>query len=371
MTRPVIWIPDFGARSSAKALVCCLLAASLFPGFRSFAGPAAPALQAPVLVAETTSAGSISLQEENPTFAVKGRDRHYTNGLTLSYTTPQLKSGSLLDAPIQFLENSTFLFNRSTSGADDRFGWTVLGQTISTPQDHDARNPSPNDRPYAAWLYTGGSFIQNTDNQVLTSLGFQLGVVGPWALGKQVQNNYHRFTGAESARGWDHQLSNQFGFTTSWERRWRLYHDLGNAYGWELIPNVSVVLGNVFTYADAGALIRWGRGLKSNWGPNLIKPGYSGANYFAAEEAGTDWGFDIYGGITGRVVAVNIFLDGNTFQDSRSVDKEFVVADAMAGAEIFYKDRFRFGFSFLARTPEFRQQRGPDTYGAFNLAFGL
>ena len=348
-----------------------LFIGSFFLTVPAFTGPQELITPAPELTSVPTSRGSISIREENPTFAPWGRDRHYTNGATLSYTTSQLKPDSFLDAPIQLLGSSTFLFNRPTPNTDDRFEWTVLGQNMFTPQDHDVQNPSLNDRPYAAWLYTGGSFIQNIDDKVLTSLNFQLGVVGPWALGRQVQNNFHLILGQKPVRGWHYQLSNQFGFTTSWERRWRFYHDLENGYAWEIIPNAGVTLGNVMTYAESGGLIRWGRGLKSNWGPNLVHPGYSGTSYFAAKRAGTDWGYDIYAGIQGRVMALNVFLDGNNFQNSRRVDKEYIVGDLLIGVEIFYRDRIRFGFCFITRTPEFHAQRGPDTCGAFNLSFGL
>jgi len=74
----------------------------------------------------------------------------------------------------------------------------------------------------------------------------------------------HAVTGLNPARGWYYQLNNQFGFTTSWERRWRFSHVLDNAYAWEIIPNVGITLGNVMTYAKVGGLIRWGRGLKLN-----------------------------------------------------------------------------------------------------------
>jgi hypothetical protein len=360
-----------GSQGGAKRFrIGRLFVGSFFLVVPAFEGPQELITPAPELVPASASPGSILMQEENPTFALWGRDRHYTNGAALSYTTSQLKPDSFLSAPIQFLGNSTFLFNRSIPNTDDRFEWTILGQNMFTPQNHNVRNPSLNDRPYAAWLYTSGSFIQNTDDKVLTSLDFQLGVVGPWALGRQVQNNYHVITGLNPARGWYYQLNNQFGFTTSWERRWRFYHDLDNAYAWEIIPNVGITLGNVMTYAKVGGLIRWGRGLKSDWGPNLVHPGYSGTSYFAAKRAGTDWGYSIYAGVQGRVVALNVFLDGNNFQNSRHVDKECAVGDLFIGAEIFYRDKIRFGFSFITRTPEFRQQRGPDTGGAFNLSFG-
>ena len=119
----------------------------------------------------------------------------------------------------------------------------------------------------------------------MTSLEFLGGIVGPWALGRQVQNSVHGLFGFHTVRGWSHQLGNEFGFTASWERKWRFNHALGNGYSWEIIPDVGITAGNVFT--------------------------------------------------RGRAVAWNIFLDGNTFQNSRSVVKEPVVADLIIGAELF------------------------------------
>lgn len=45
-------------------------------------------------------------------------------------------------------------------------------------------------------------------------------------------------------------------------------------------------------------------------------PGYSGTSYFAGERAGVRLGWDFFLGIEGRAVARNIFLDGNTSQNS-------------------------------------------------------
>jgi hypothetical protein len=103
----------------------------------------------------------------------------------------------------------------------------------------------------------------------------------------------------------------------------------------------------------------------------MIRPGYAGTSYFSAERGGVPCGFDVYLGTQGRLVAQNIFLDGNTFQNSRSVDKEIVVGDALAGAEVFYKDYLRAGFTFLLRSNEFTKQRGPDTFGGFYLSNGF
>jgi lipid A 3-O-deacylase len=315
------------------------------------------------------SPGRLTAVEENPTFAPNGKDRHYTNGAKLAYTTGQLSPSSLWNAPIAWLGGS--LFNRPTSLTDNRLEWTIFSQSIFTPENHGRGNPDPEDRPYAAWLHGGFTFIQNTDDKQLTSFDVQVGVVGPWALGRQVQNGFHSVFGEQPVRGWSHQIHNEPGITVSWDRHWRCNHELGGGYSWEVIPEVGATAGNVFTYAEAGALARVGRGLKADWGPDMLRPGLTGTSYFSAERAGVNWGYDVYGGLQGRAVAVNVLLDGNSFKDSRSVAKIPGVADFVAGIEWFYRDTVRLGFTFVVRTPEFYKQRGVDQFGGFNLSFGF
>jgi len=97
----------------------------------------------------------------------------------------------------------------------------------------------------------------------------------------------------------------------------------------------------------------------------MIRPGYSGSSYFSGERSGVKFGWDFFFGTQARAVAWNIFLDSNTFRNSRSVVKEPVVADLTVGAELFSMGGFRFGFSLVTRTPEFRKQTGMDNFGSF------
>jgi lipid A 3-O-deacylase len=315
-----------------------------------------------------TSPSVLSAVEENSRLSAHGNDRHYTNGAMLSYTTGPLNENCLWNAPIRWLGDSTFLFHPQSLKTDDRLEWIIFGQSLFTPQDHNASDPSLNDRPYAGWLYTGLDFIQDADAKELTSLELLAGVVGPWALGRQTQNSVHDLFGFHSVKGWNYQLNNEFGFTASWERKWRFNHELGEGYSWEIIPDAGATAGNVFTYAEAGFLVRLGRGLKADWGPEMVRPGYSGSSYFSGERAGVRFGWDFYVGAQARAVAWNIFLDGNTFQNSRSVVKEPVVADLIVGAELFSIGGLRFGFSLVTRTPEFRKQTGMDNFGSFHGA---
>jgi lipid A 3-O-deacylase len=332
----------------------------------AYAGvPNPPGLEVAAVPTPTpASPGQLIAIEENATLSPHGNDRHYTNGTELSLSCGPLDDASIFNAPIRWLRGSTFLFNRPSAETEDRLDWIMLGQSIFTPEDHRTSNPGLNDRPYAGWLYTGLNFVQDSAGKQLTSLEFIGGVVGPWALGRQVQNGVHALLGINLARGWNHQLNNEFGFTVTWERKWRFNHELGNGYSWEIIPDAGITAGNVFTFAETGALVRWGRGLKADWGPAMILPRYTGTSSFSASRGGVRFGWDLFIGTQERLVARNIFLDGNTFQNSRSVVKERVVADLFGGFELYYTPGFRFGFSLIARSPEFRKQRGIDNFGS-------
>jgi lipid A 3-O-deacylase len=155
----------------------------------------------------------------------------------------------------------------------------------------------------------------------------------------------------------------------AWERKWRLSLGLTHGFSTELIPDLGITVGNVFTYGEIGGVWRLGRNLKADWGPPLIRPALSGTGYFAPERTDGGLGFDLFVGGQGRVVARNIFLDGNTFANSRSVDKEYVVADLVAGVELFASNYFKLAGTMVLRTPEYRTQRGPDRYGSIDFEF--
>lgn len=69
-------------------------------------------------------------------------------------------------------------------------------------------------------------------------------------------------------------------------------------------------------------------------------------------------------------MARDIFLDGNTFRDSHSVDKEPLVADIQFGLAI-HVGRMRIALSNIWRSREFEDQDERSQFGAINLSFLL
>ena len=71
-----------------------------------------------------------------------------------------------------------------------------------------------------------------------------------------------------------------------------------------------------------------------------------------------------------RAVARNIFLDGNTFEDSHSVDRKPVVADVYAGMALLI-DRWKLSYAQVFRTREFDGQPHHHEYGSLSLSYSL
>ncbi|MBS29221.1 MAG: hypothetical protein CL566_09925 [Alphaproteobacteria bacterium] len=71
-----------------------------------------------------------------------------------------------------------------------------------------------------------------------------------------------------------------------------------------------------------------------------------------------------------RGVARDIFLDGNTFASSHSVDKKHFVGDAQLGFAAIYHG-VRLAFTQVFRTREFGGQSQSDRFGAVSLSANI
>ena len=70
----------------------------------------------------------------------------------------------------------------------------------------------------------------------------------------------------------------------------------------------------------------------------------------------------------GRAVARDLFLDGNTFRRSRSVNKEYLVADVSVGLGLI-AGPWQLTFTQARRTREFQKQiEAFSQFGSFTLS---
>ena len=313
-----------------------------------------------------------TLLEENDSLYFNS-DKHYTQGLRLSFLSPALAPGGWADGIFNFVGNIPTVFANGAQ-SQRRVSWFV-GQSIFTPKNLDIKPPDPRDRPYAGWLYVGPSLLQETNGNQLENFEIEAGVIGPGAFGRQAQNDFHQFIGVHQAQGWSNQLQNEPGGVLAYDRLWRFgvpflsWTTDGVQNGVDIVPQLGATVGNVFDYAQAGAQIRIGHHLETDYGPIRVRPSASGTDYFNSSHLGDDIGWYIFAGVGGRAVARNVFLDGNSFRTSAHVEHKTFVADLQGGVSAFWSDRIRADFSVMRRTDEFVGQRSADVTGTAALAW--
>lgn len=296
-----------------------------------------------------------SLVFENDLFA--SRDQHYTNGIRLAWLSAE-------DRVPGFLRRAAGMLPMFRQDGHARVEYAI-GQSMYTPTDVTRRDPDPDDRPYAGWLY-GSVGLALEQGRTLDRLQLALGVVGPASLAEETQEFVHRLVGDDPARGWGSQLRNEPGIVLTYERTWRALLSVTiGPFDLDLSPHVGGAAGNVFTYANAGATLRLGPELPFDYGPPRIEPSLPGSGSFEPRK-GVGW--YLFAEVDGRAVARNVFLDGNTWKASRSVNKEPLVADLRAGIALTV-GRVQLVYTQVVRTREFETQDEHDEFGTVSVSF--
>ena len=309
---------------------------------------------------------AVTLYSENDRYFA-GTDRHYTNGAKFSFTDtiahPRLSAlGRELDA---FGRKLRVFEPPSVHGEeiDLKLAFS-FGQNMFTPTEIHTPAPVTTDRPYAAWLY-GGVAFQRQAPDLLQTIELQVGVIGPLALGRQIQNGVHDLLHLAPAEGWGHQLRNEPGVNLAydWRYRWlrRATSGTGDGLAFDVIRRYGVSLGNVQTHLHGGPLLRAGWNLPDDFVPDLIRTTGGGEAKIHGLSA------FLFASADARLVARDAFLDGNLFHHTSTVRKRPLVGDCSVGLALY------FGWLHLAytqnyRTLEFYAQKQRDVFGSVSVS---
>lgn len=308
--------------------------------------------------------GTFTFVEENDVFTIgKNSDEHYTQGGRASWVFPTETAPDLAKT----LAENTGVLNTTT----EALGFAI-GQNMYTPANIERRSLIERDRPYAGWLYAG-VLVGNVDRvdedpteDRLQTFELDLGVVGPRSFAEETQIAVHEIIQSQRPHGWDNQIHHEPGVLLRYEKRRRfLAGDIADRVNWDGLYNIGGSLGNVLTQLDGGLQLRFGYNLPRDFGVSTIRR--------TAIEVGPRslaGGFSAYvfGAADGMVVGRNIFLDGNSFRDSHSVDKEYLVGELRAGLALEWKN-WKAAFTQNTRTKEFRLQRRSQNYGTFSVQY--
>ena len=319
-----------------------------------------PRLRHALLIAVATLAMAAGARAEPARFAsltlendfFTGSDRHYTNGVQLAFLADIAK------APEALREHGPLAWSADPQAV------LAIGQRIYTPANTDIDPPDPNDRPYAGWLYLMTD-VRTRAAATIDHLTITAGLVGPASGASQTQDFTHRLLGEVNSKGWDSQVRPRATFMAGFERAWP-----GIAFGdfaglrYDLATRVGATVGTPMTYADAGAVLRYGRNLPADLPVTHIslgppRDGFRGAPAF---------GWYAWAGIDARAVAYNTFIQGDTFNDASHVRREPYGYDAQVGIAATWSAA-RVGFTLVQRSREFVGQSGPDRFGQLAVSF--
>ncbi|WOX07048.1 lipid A deacylase LpxR family protein [Microbulbifer pacificus] len=299
-------------------------------------------------------AGNLSLQLENDSFD-GASDADYTQGMRLAYTS---------DSPPQW---ATSLLPERYRGREIRAQY-FLGQAIFTPYEVFETELLEYDRPYAGWLYLGAALHSVNlipESQLATAERFEIsaGIVGPSSGAEQAQKSLHRVIHTYEVNGWDNQLRDEPALMLSYARKWAHIRNVGDSgFNVEFFGTLGGNLGNVNTALASGVGVRFGRDLYSTVSVSALSPATSAPT--SELSAGDGW--YLFSDLQLRYVHWDIFLDGNTFKDSHSVEKEPTVGELRFGM-VFSTGRLRWSLYHARRSQEFVDQYADVQFSAIGL----
>jgi len=301
----------------------------------------------PAVVAQAQPAADTAsiwtLQEENASLFPAGpSDRLYVNGLQLGWTSP---TGHVPN----FLEH---LGRMLWGSGDQRIGFD-LSQQMYTPANTSLVIPDPYDRPYAGLLLGNISLLSDSEDS-RSVLTLSLGLVGPASGAEQLQNGFHSLIGQSHAMGWNGQIQNTPAVEVLHERTWRL--PLGTIAGFEtdVLPSLTVGLGNVRVYAQTGVSFRFGRGLDSDFGVPRLRPGLSGSDPFVPTRP---FAWYVFAGADAQAVGYDLLLQSSPFRGGPHVSTIWDVAEIEGGFAVMAYG-MRLTVAYVAQTHEFNGQAG-------------
>lgn len=178
---------------------------------------------------------SIGLVTDNDLYVSTNRDRYYTSGIFLNFN---------------------YLVKNNNKNIEKKiFEWQI-GHEMFTPNSPIVKFVSQHDRPFAAHLFTSFKTRNIYKNNTIISTSFQMGVLGPNALGDELQNAIHSLYGFREVIGWKYQIKNAISLNFGTEYMHFLGKDETNTFDVTWINSASV--GTVYTNISTGLLFRAG-----------------------------------------------------------------------------------------------------------------
>jgi hypothetical protein len=171
-------------------------------------------------------------------------DYYYTSGISIFFTHPLISK-----SPISKL----FLPSRNRS--DKVYHGISILHEMYTPTDTPSDTVKAGDRPYAASLSLNQfQLVENNELGYRITSNFNLGVIGEFAFGEEIQSLIHSITPSEQPVGWENQIRNDIllNYSLRYDKRFFQSNYIeGLGFG-------TATLGTVNTDLSLGVKFRFG-----------------------------------------------------------------------------------------------------------------
>ena len=306
---------------------------------------------------------SFTLVVDNDIFAPNNLDRHYTNGIHLRFESSEFEQFTEENTPGFLLPilSSFDIFQSPTSGYSIAY---QIGQAMYTPEDTSVYEPQPDDEPYAGLIYGSVDFKvkKRSYSDTFTVLA---GVVGPLSLAEETQKFVHKHIVGDPLNGWQYQLKNEPVLNIMYERRWPVYGGrIGSLINYEVLGIANGKLGTMLTEAAAGGALIFAHNKATH--DKLASASHPGSFYFFRNDIPN--GLYAYVGGVGRLTLRNIFLDGNTFRESYSVERRPLHQALFYGLGYAAK-KWMVSVAWFKESRRFKTQREGMFYGSLMFSY--
>lgn len=288
-------------------------------------------------------------------------DGLYSNGLIAAWgydDVAHLDNKTLPDW-LAYLAQKSYLMGRQGKHYDIAY---TVAHLLQTPIDISTSQLVEEDAPYVGLMAWHGK-LTAYDQNTIDRLSLTFGLVGPASGAEFVQKITHEVIAASEPHGWENQISNEFVFQLQAERNWRIYNKEFVSSEFDLVTGVDTGFGNYRSDIGVGLGVRWGQDLQNN---------FSSYSVFPIEKLNTahnsDKGWYLFANTSSFYVANDIFMDGNTFQDSHRVDLIHLQYGASIGvmANIY---NWNFVYSLVQLSDQYRGQNESSRFGSFTVTY--
>lgn len=295
---------------------------------------------------KTSEIGFIS---DNDLYTSSKNDMYYTNGLELFYR---------------------FLSKNNREKINKEITEFRIGQYLYNPRFINAEAVDINDRPFAGYLFAevGKSFFYQSESVLKTD--FQVGFVGPNALGQELQEGFHKIIGYKKVFGWENQIHNALGLQAHVMYSKKMFSSQQNDFV-DLHFQSEANLGTIFTGVSTGFMARFGF--------KKLLPFYDSNIHDASVSANAQPDireFYFYAAPSVNYQFYDATIEGSMFNNTSPItfDLEPLRFNAEAGLK-YRSNNFNISYSFIYRGRELNDP-GIDTnkgyfYGSIRMGFLL